>query len=153
MNKREYAISLGLAKAGRGKLSRAAHEAINKAIAGGMTFSEGKTTRPSNHKGVKKTHNAEVVMTSLLTEPNSYEPVKAATVTGPVAEKIVVMTKVRHNTVAYAIDKPTKPGCKELVVAFTKCGKCEKGIAHCNCKSITPPSYVNATNATLTRPV
>lgn len=38
--KREYAISLGLAKPGRGRLSAAAHEAINKAISEGMTFSD-----------------------------------------------------------------------------------------------------------------
>ena len=38
--KREYAISLGLATPGRGRLSREAHAAIDKAIAEGMTFSD-----------------------------------------------------------------------------------------------------------------
>lgn len=41
--KREYAASLGLAVAGaRGRLSREAHAAIEKAISEGMTFSDGK---------------------------------------------------------------------------------------------------------------
>lgn len=40
MNKRDYAISLGLAKPGRGRLSREAHAAIDKAISEGMVFSD-----------------------------------------------------------------------------------------------------------------
>lgn len=38
--RREYAIRLGLAKEGRGRLSAAAHEAINEALAKGMRFSD-----------------------------------------------------------------------------------------------------------------
>lgn len=45
--KREYAASLGLAKLGvRGKLSGAAHDAINKARAEGMTFSDDNAPKP-----------------------------------------------------------------------------------------------------------
>ena len=40
MKRRDYAISLGLAKPGRGRMSRAAHEAIAKAEAEGKTFSD-----------------------------------------------------------------------------------------------------------------
>lgn len=40
MNKREYAISLGLASPGRGRLSREAHAAIQKAEDEGMTFAD-----------------------------------------------------------------------------------------------------------------
>lgn len=38
--RREYAIGLGLAKPTRGRMSREANEAINKAIAEGMQFSD-----------------------------------------------------------------------------------------------------------------
>lgn len=38
--KREYAVSLGLAKEGRGKLSAAAHKAIDKALSEGSVFSD-----------------------------------------------------------------------------------------------------------------
>lgn len=41
--KREYAISLGLAQPGRGKLSKLAHEAIDKAIQQGMVFGDSST--------------------------------------------------------------------------------------------------------------
>lgn len=40
MTKREYAVSLGLATMGRGRLSREAHAAIAKAEAEGMTFDD-----------------------------------------------------------------------------------------------------------------
>lgn len=40
--KREYAVSLGLATMGRGRLSREAHAAIAKAEAEGMTFDDAK---------------------------------------------------------------------------------------------------------------
>lgn len=46
--RREYAASLGLAKAGaRGKFSNAAKEAIAKAEADGMTFSDAAPNRPA----------------------------------------------------------------------------------------------------------
>lgn len=38
--RREYAVSLGLAKPGRGRMSSEAHSAINKALAEGMRFSD-----------------------------------------------------------------------------------------------------------------
>lgn len=38
--RREYLVGLGLAKEGRGKLSNAAHEALDEAIKGGMQFSD-----------------------------------------------------------------------------------------------------------------
>lgn len=39
-SRRDYAVSLGLAKPGRGRMSAAAHEAINKALSEGMRFSD-----------------------------------------------------------------------------------------------------------------
>lgn len=38
--RREYAISLGLAKDGRGRMSGAAHAAIDEAVKNGMSFSD-----------------------------------------------------------------------------------------------------------------
>jgi len=38
--RREYLVTKGLAKEGRGKLSRAAHEEIARAVASGMEFSD-----------------------------------------------------------------------------------------------------------------
>jgi hypothetical protein len=46
MNKREYAISLGLAQPGRGRLSREAHAACLKAEADGYVFDEKPQPKP-----------------------------------------------------------------------------------------------------------
>lgn len=51
-SRRDYLISLGLAKAGRGKFSNEAKAALEKAIAGGMTFSDNAPT-PKAAKPVK----------------------------------------------------------------------------------------------------
>lgn len=48
--RREYAISLGLAQPGRGRMSREANEAIRKAEDSGMTFSDSKE-RVDPYKG------------------------------------------------------------------------------------------------------
>lgn len=47
MTKREYAVSLGLATMGRGRLSREAHAAIAKAEAEGMTFDDAVKVAPT----------------------------------------------------------------------------------------------------------
>ena len=38
--RKDFAISKGLARPGKGRMSREAHEAVNAAIAGGMTFND-----------------------------------------------------------------------------------------------------------------
>jgi len=54
--KREYAASLGLAQAGaRGRLSREAHAAIEKAIAEGMQFSDANKITVSSKPATPKT--------------------------------------------------------------------------------------------------
>ncbi len=62
MNKREYAISLGLAQPGRGRLSREAHAAIVKAQADGYQFDEKPTTQPTviNEDGEKVAYSRPV---------------------------------------------------------------------------------------------
>lgn len=40
MKAKEWAVSQGLAKAGKGRMSREAHDAVQKAIAGGMVFDD-----------------------------------------------------------------------------------------------------------------
>lgn len=46
--RKDYAASLGLAKPGKGRMSREAHEAVDKAIADGMTFNDYRVAvRPS----------------------------------------------------------------------------------------------------------
>lgn len=55
--KREYLVSLGLAKPGRGKFSGAGNEALAKALASGMKFSDAKpvTAPVVKEEGAKST--------------------------------------------------------------------------------------------------
>ena len=52
--KKEYAISLGLAKPGRGRMSLAAHDAIDKAISEGVVFTDSLTPPPNVTKPTQK---------------------------------------------------------------------------------------------------
>lgn len=61
--RREYAISLGLATPGRGRLSKEAHNAINEAIANGMRFKDvpvnSDSSKPVKSEDVSKDSGAE----------------------------------------------------------------------------------------------
>jgi hypothetical protein len=116
---RDYAISLGLAKPGKGKLSKAAHDAIQKAINEGKTFvdynngrvnrnvTDSRTTRPTNG----------TVGLSIGTEEEQkeYPPIPP--------------NPVRHtyNTI-YGIDAK---GRTPLVIGFESCAICLRHVRYC----------------------
>lgn len=56
-SKRDYLVGLGLAKAGRGKFSNAGKEALAKAEAEGMKFSDSTKTVPAKPRPEKRTEN------------------------------------------------------------------------------------------------
>ena len=58
MRAKQYAVKLGLAKAGKGRMSREAHAAIQKAISEGMTF-EDYGTPAKSQKTVKVDKSAK----------------------------------------------------------------------------------------------
>ena len=60
--KREYLVSLGLAKAGRGKFSNEAKAALEKALAEGMTFSD--QTPPAKNSVTKNSTGKTEVKSS-----------------------------------------------------------------------------------------
>lgn len=49
--RKDYAVTLGLAKAGKGRMSREAHAAVDKAIAEGMTFTDVRVSKDAAPKG------------------------------------------------------------------------------------------------------
>lgn len=61
VSKREWLVSQGLAKAGRGKFSKDAHEALDKAIKDGMEFDEPVVVVKSAKPKVAKTPKAPEV--------------------------------------------------------------------------------------------
>lgn len=58
--KRQYAISLGLATEGRGRLSREAHAAIDAAIAQGMKFADPVINKSAPSPVVKSVKSEEI---------------------------------------------------------------------------------------------
>lgn len=68
MNKREWLISKGLAKAGRGKFSNAAKDALAKAEANGMVFDDAPAKPAPKVKAVVKDTPKESVSDSPITE-------------------------------------------------------------------------------------
>lgn len=75
--KREYAISLGLAKPGRGRLSAEAHAAIQKAMGEGVVFSDSTPTSPAQTtkapKDSKTPSETVIAPTAVVSEPNGYK--------------------------------------------------------------------------------
>jgi hypothetical protein len=128
--KREYAVSLGLAKNGRGKLSKAAHEAINKAIKDGMVFDDVSGTsvgqKPPTVPTPPKTESKRVV--AALPETKVY----------------------REQSTVYGID--SKPGFADLVIAFDDCAGCGKAVKYCSHETPLLPKWLGGGTALMEKP-
>lgn len=61
MKAKEYAVSKGLARPGKGRMSREAHEAIRKAIDEGMSFSDYQVTKTDKSAGAEESTPLDVV--------------------------------------------------------------------------------------------
>lgn len=127
MTPKEYAISLNLAKPGRGRLSREAHEAINKAIKAGTVFDDPKviknesTVASKPDKSVRK-HNVLAVVPQ--------------------------MAVVKHDQdVVWGIDKGSSAAHMDLVIAFASCAACGKAVRYCTHTIPQLPVYIGGGNA------
>lgn len=120
MNKRDYLVSKGLAKPGRGRLSREAHIEIERAIADGMVFDDvEKPKKPAKIEAVSEDP-------PVVTESNRPIPT-------------VVTPRVRdigeRDLIGY-----TKEGWR---VSFITCRRCGLHANFCSCHDgLLPPSIV-----------
>lgn len=105
MNRREYAISLGLAKPGRGRLSREAHAAIAKAESAGTVFSDSPKSAPA-------------IVEQVIVEGQVTEPVKAK----PPQQK-------RRDDKSYTLT--TTAG---QIIRFEHCYRCKQHVMYCRCQ-------------------
>lgn len=71
MRRKEYAVSLGLATPGKGRMSREALAAIDKARAGGMTFDDDAPTPVKTPKTVTVTEKRPVAVRREPVESNN----------------------------------------------------------------------------------
>jgi len=165
MNKRDYLVSKGLAKPGKGRFSAAAKAALEKAIAEGVVFDE-PVAKPVSDKPKrapkvakekapsKDLYDAKAVrawgVSQGLMESGKRGRVPASIIKAylaahgskaePVATKRVVrsLSKVREDSVGYTYARRgpnDKPFISEPLVAVSSCGGCGKGIAYCGCSN------------------
>jgi len=120
MTKREYLVGLGLAKPGRGRLSAAAHTALEAAIADGMTFDDDKPVdKPVDKSG-------DSLETPAITESNT--PIPA-----------IRSPKVRD----IGESQLTGFTAEGWRVGFTSCRRCGLHANFCSCKDgLLVPSIV-----------
>lgn len=123
MKEREWLSMQGLAIAGsRGRLSLKAKAALAKARADGIDIES---------------------MTYVTSEST---PVKRRTAT------IIKSDVRREQTVAWALDKATKAGTTDLIIAISTCGGCNKSISRCTHDNPLLPSWLGGGEALLVKP-
>lgn len=138
MRSREYLVSLGLAKPGRGRLSLEAKEALRKAVANGMTFDDITTSQPKPETKIQSNiviKSRPQVSMQRATPPNSKASI------------------VRNENVMYGISRAEKPGESNVVIALAACDRCSKSINRCPCVGgPILPKFLGGTPGMLTRP-
>jgi hypothetical protein len=165
MNKREYLISLGLAKPGKGRFSAEGKAAIEKAIADGMVFDEPvakpvsdkpkkvRTSKAPKEKAPSKELYDTKAVRAWAEQTGAIEKGKRGRLPSEVinaymashgseaeAPKRVakVVSKVRETAVGYTYARrgpKDQPFISEPLVAVSSCGGCAKGVAYCGCTS------------------
>lgn len=156
MKAREWLITQNLAKAGRGKLSRAAHEALQKAVKNGQTFEDykdGKVIRldpnpdtPTRSKRSRKSLavvRTEHVDSSVHVGTNESNQKSAEPFSLPAQA-------VRHDqSTVYGIDRN---GRTELVIAFGDCAGCMRAVKYCLHDIPQLPAWIGGGDALMTKP-
>ncbi len=181
MNKREYLISKGLAKPGKGRFSAEGKAAIEKAVSEGMIFDEPvakvkATPKPKAPKVVKEKapdnalYNVKAVR-AWAEQTGAIEkgqrgriPTKVinaylashGTTDAPVKRVVAAKPKVREVTVGWTYarrGKNDKPFISEPLVAVSNCGGCAKGIAYCGCSNgPVAPKYLGGEPLIMEKP-
>lgn len=138
--KREYLVSLGLAKPGRGKFSREAHAALAKAEADGMVFDEAVPSKPAP----KATKTVDVA-------PEKAPPRPTPKAMPQKRKPVVQKEPVREQNHGYLVRTTTQG--HDYIVQFDNCGVCNAGVAYCECADGPHiPKWFGEGLATLVRP-
>lgn len=182
MNKREFLISKGLAKPGKGRFSAEGKAAIEKAVSEGFVFDE-PVAKPVASKAKAK---APKVVKEKAPAKDSYN-VKAVrawaeqtgavekglrgriptavinaylashgTTNAPVKRVTKTASKVREVTVGWTYARRSAKDpifVSEPLVAVTSCGSCSKGIAFCGCSNgPVAPKYLGGEQLIMEKP-
>lgn len=142
--KREYLVSLGLAKEGRGKFSKDAEAKAAEFLASGGSFDE--PVKPAPKPKADKPAGVQATP-----RPQRVKPAPKTNVPAPTP----LVMPVRKQTEGYAVERNT-------LIAFTSCGSnkvgCGKPINFCKCASgPVAPHYLDkgvaGTPLALTKPI
>lgn len=148
MKAREYAISRGLAKEGRGKLSFAAHAAIKQAIADGMEFEDykdGKVVKNDSNSSGASTHKSRVSRNS--GNENASGSGGESGIEGPTAIKSRPVTH-EYSTI-YGIDIR---GRSPIVIAFQYCSVCIVQVRYCSHEIPQLPAWIGGGDGLINQP-
>jgi hypothetical protein len=147
MRARDYAISLGLAQPGRGKLSKKAHAAIQEAIDNGQTFedyADGKVVRngsvPSSGSSVRKTVPGDVIGSVNLDSDSTERTSEQIRIPGTEA-------RTHDYSTVWGLDPELN-----VPIAFQSCAKCFRQVAYCLHDMPQLPAYIGGGNALMERP-
>ena len=159
VTKREWLIEQGLAKAGRGRFSLPAKEALAEAIADGVVFSDPIAT-PAKPKAAKRVTTADLTIAQLQAMLLALQEQENATKQTPLSlEKVEKPTKLEDGRPVIEpggdgvfISKPhpkirnnkslfgyTREGNK---VNWSTCARCAEHIQYCDCKSGPKPPRI-----------
>lgn len=128
MKAREYAISLGLAKATRGKLSKEAHAAIQIAIQEGHVFDDYKDGRVvKNDNGTNRPDNSN--RSSLVVSRVGYDSTDRFDNREAEVQEIKSNPVIHDYSVIYGIEviRLNRP----VVIAYEYCSKCFLQVKYC----------------------
>ncbi len=182
MNKREFLISKGLAKPGKGRFSAEGKAAIEKAVSEGFVFDETVAKPVSSKAKVKapkvvkdkapakdsynvKTVRAWAEQTGAIEKGlrgriptaviNAYLA-SHGTVEVPVKRVVTAKAKVREVTVGWTYARRAAKDpvfVSEPLVAVSTCGGCSKGIAYCGCSNgPVAPKYLGGEQLIMEKP-
>ncbi|QIN94194.1 Lsr2-like DNA bridging protein [Streptomyces phage Wakanda] len=181
MNKREYLISKGLAKPGKGRFSAAAKAALEQAVRDGVKFTEPEAKpvtarKPKAPKVVKEKAPAKELYDAKAVRAWAEqtgavdkgkrgrlpaEVIKAylsshGSKAEPVKRVVKIQNKVREVAVGYTYARRgpnDKPFISEPLVAVSSCAGCSKGVAFCGCKTgPRAPKYLGGELLMLEKP-
>lgn len=151
MKAREYAISLGLAKPGKGKLSKAAHAAIQLAIDTGQVFDDYKDGKVvKNDNGTNRTrnqHRNDGVHTG--SRSNSTNRLDNRTEENQEVQKIKSRPVTHEYSTIWGIDMSLR---RPVVIAYQWCAVCLYQVRYCSHDIPQLPEYVGGGNGFTVEP-
>lgn len=150
VTRKEWLAERGLAKLGRGKLSKEANAAIAEAVANGITFDDwdgnGRVSRSNSNAG-NTTRNKRSNKSLAMGTGKSVLPAEPKGKDIPFT--LPTQTVKHHQSTVYGVDRV---GRSEIVIAFQSCYGCNKAIKYCIHDVPQLPAWLGGGDALMENP-